>query len=150
MLLSFLPRTAAQVKLPTRYAASKALAQLVSEHADLVCGRVADVVKGRGSFPGQFAVTTDAWTSRGVRGYLGVTLAYIDDAWVLQSPVVACTPLPPPHTGDIVAETIMQQLPAPAQLRHVCAIVTDNGANFVRATELLASNRGVRCVAHTI
>lgn len=98
MLLSFLPRSATEIKLPTRYAASKALEQLVSEHAETIRSRVAALVMGRGSFPGQFAVTTDSWTSRGVRGYLGVTIAYIDDAWTLQSPVVACTPLPPPHT----------------------------------------------------
>jgi hypothetical protein len=111
---------------------------------------MASAVAGRAAFPGQFAVTMDAWTSRGMHGYLGVTIAYIDEAWTLQSSVIACAPLRTPHSGNLVAEALKRHLPHPAKLNHVCAIVTDNGANFVRATELLTSDRGVRCAAHTI
>jgi hypothetical protein len=140
----------ARTALPSRDRVVKALLQLSSEHEERIRGRVAGLIAGRPPFPGQFAITMDAWSSRDARGYLGVTIAYIDDAWTLQSSVVACAPLPTPHTGEALLGALQQHLPLPAGLRHACAIVTDNGANFVRAAQLCADDKGLRCAAHTI
>jgi hypothetical protein len=151
LLRSVLKRpSGAAATLPSRYQVARALVQLNSEHDEAMSRRMASAVAGRAAFPGQLAVTMDAWTSRGARGYLGATVAYIDDAWTLQSSVIACAPLGPPHSGELVAEAFREHLPAPAKLQHVCAVVTDNGANFVLAAKQLASDRSMRCAAHTI
>jgi hypothetical protein len=136
--------------LPSRYKVTNALMQLSSEFDEDLSRRMATAVAGRASIPGQFAITMDSWTSRAVHGYLGVTIAYIDDAWTLQSAVIACAPLRTPHGGEVLSQALKQHLPVPASIEHVCAIVTDNGSNIVRAVELATGDRGVRCAAHTI
>jgi hypothetical protein len=138
------------MQFPSRYKVKRALLELASEQAAAIRERVAGLVAPRGSFPGQFAITMDAWTSRGVHGYLGVTMAYIDDKWELQSPILACAPLPPPHTGGHVAGALRGHLPAPAELQHVLAVVTDNGANFRNAARELVSDRALPCAVHCI
>jgi hypothetical protein len=60
----------------------------------------------------------DSWTSRAVQGYLGVTIADIDDAWTLQSTVVACAPLRALHDGEALVHALKRHLAEPASVDH--------------------------------
>lgn len=137
-------------ELPSRYLVGKALDGLVAECSTATSARIAKTLAPSGGFHGMIAVTADTWTSRALHGYLCTTIAYIDNDWQLRSEVAACVPLPGSHTGLAIVEGITKAIQGPATMDHVAAIVSDGGSNFVSATNLLCSERSLRCAAHTI
>jgi hypothetical protein len=137
-------------KLPSRYSAQLSLGKLLEARAAAVKERVARAIECVGRFPGMIAMTADTWTSRSQQGYLGVTIAYIDRDWRLQSDVVACKLLESPHTAPAIVNGIEDTVPEPAVMADVMTLVTDNGANMIAAARSLVGERALGCAAHTI
>jgi hypothetical protein len=57
--------------------------------------------------------TTDLWTSSAKRGYMVITLHYIDDEWEMRSVIIGFKRVMYPHTGEGLAELLWKQLRCP-------------------------------------
>jgi hypothetical protein len=59
----------------------------------------------------RFSFTSDMWTSRGKdKGFMTITVHYIDDSWHLRKRTITFAPLPSPHTGKHIADAIVEKL----------------------------------------
>ena len=73
-------------------------------------GEVKEVVKAKVSGAKHFAATTDLWTSCNTHPYLSYTVHFINDDWQLQSLCLDTVPLFEDHTGENIAEAILDIL----------------------------------------
>lgn len=73
-------------------------------------------------------MTTDMWTSSAKRGYMAVTLHYIDADWEMQSVIIAFVRVMYPHTADRLAQHMLSAVEAmsPRLLPSMWAITADN------------------------
>lgn len=108
------------------------------------------------------SITTDMWTSATTDPYMAVTMHSIDENWELEAKLLQCAYLPGSHTGDILAESLMECVCEwglskttnisdvfGASIPYVSAIVTDNGSNIVKACSNLKANR-IPCFGHCL
>ena len=76
--------------------------------------------------------TVDVWTAH--HSYLGMTVHWIDPhtlKW--HKAAIACTRMRRRHTYDVLACKIEQVHTSYSLVGKVCATITDNGSNFVKA-----------------
>ncbi|OXA54199.1 Zinc finger BED domain-containing protein 1 [Folsomia candida] len=80
-------------------------------------------------------ITTDAWTCKGMsRGFLGVTVHWIESDLTRYSGVLACRRFKGTHSYDRIGELLSEILNSyTIQLKQITRAVTDNGSNFVKA-----------------
>ena len=57
-----------------------------------------------------FATTTDLWTSRAKHPYLSLTVHFVDSSWALQAITLETIPLFEDHSGQNIAEAIVDVL----------------------------------------
>ena len=77
--------------------------------------------------------TVDAWTAYH-RSYLGMTAHWIDPKTLRrQKAAIACMRIMGRHTYDVLASKIEQVHASYSFVGKVCATITDNGSNFVKA-----------------
>ncbi|KAG9319109.1 hypothetical protein KVV02_004693, partial [Mortierella alpina] len=88
-----------QVKLPS----SDTIARKVKEKYADATSQVTDLLS---SVP-KLALTADAWTGPSQKDFLGVTAHWIDDKWVQQELVIGFEPLEGAHTGQNLAEALV-------------------------------------------
>ena len=65
------------------------------------------------NIPGRVALTLDGWSSRGMRGYLVVTIHWIDrskDSWKLRSSILEFVFFPPPHNTETTSDLLLKNL----------------------------------------
>lgn len=77
--------------------------------------------------------TADIWSGK-TRSFLGVTVHWIDNNLNRRSAALACRRFRNSHTADNIAE-LLSQIHTEYNIDHtrICATVTDNGSNFVKA-----------------
>ena len=81
-----------------------------------------------------YPVTTDMWSSHGMTPYIGFTLHWIDNQWVLQNRCLGTKYVPEEHTGMQLAQCLNEILSDwKLDETKMAAITTDNGANIVKA-----------------
>ena len=74
--------------------------------------------------------TSDLWTSRpNSMGYICLTAHFIDDGWNLQSKILAFCDLKPPHTGEEIANKILECMMEWDLKKKVFSINLDNANN---------------------
>lgn len=74
--------------------------------------------------------TTDLWTSRpNSMGYICLTAHFIDDGWNLQSKILAFCDLKPPHTGEEIANKILECMIEWGLEKKVFSLTVDNANN---------------------
>ncbi|KAL0402085.1 UNVERIFIED_CONTAM: putative AC transposase [Sesamum latifolium] len=57
------------------------------------------------------AVTTDIWTSsNNNKGFIAVTVHFIDDNWILHNCILRFAYVPAPHTAEVLADTLVEAL----------------------------------------
>lgn len=56
------------------------------------------------------SITTDLWSANTMDPYMAVTIHYINQEWELQSKLLQCAYLPGSHTGDLLAEELMNTM----------------------------------------
>ncbi|XP_033731640.1 zinc finger BED domain-containing protein 4-like [Pecten maximus] len=80
------------------------------------------------------AFTTDTWTSCATEGYLTLTVHYIDETWHLKHFVLSTIEVKDHHTGDHLADVIID-ICRDFQITdvHVSGITTDNASNDNKA-----------------
>ena len=117
-------------ELPGRkFFAEKALPELYISEREKLAHTLTDVTF--------YASTTDLWSSRTCDPYLSFTVHYIAN-WELKSACLQTSFFPEDHTGEILAHGLEEVLAAwnLQQARQV-SITTDNGANIVKACNLI-------------
>lgn len=60
--------------------------------------------------PSRISLTSDLWTSCIAEGYIYLIAHYVDENWKLQSKILNCCHLPPPHPGPEMAKAIYEFL----------------------------------------
>src|SRR6266545_4847304 len=104
---------------------------------------------------GKVALTTDIWSSLKFEGFLGVTIHFIDENWVLKHFTLDVFRFKSSHTGQAIADKIYKVLVEFGLEIKTIAIITDNGSNMVLGARLLKSTLTnsfihCRCVAHVL
>jgi galactitol-specific phosphotransferase system IIB component len=76
-------------------------------------------------------VTTDMWTSAAKKGYMVITMHYINQDWLVKSVVIAFIRVLYPHTGERLAEHFIQAIKDmdPILLSSLWAITADNASS---------------------
>ncbi|MGH7240551.1 MAG: hAT transposon family protein [Candidatus Saccharimonadales bacterium] len=97
------------------------------------------------------SITTDAATLTNGHPYITVTGHYITEHWQLRDVVLAIQAAPGPHDGDHIRELLEAIQERWLLSGRVFAVVTDNGANFVKAARIMERcEEKLRCCVHTL
>ncbi|WJZ90361.1 hypothetical protein VitviT2T_009509 [Vitis vinifera] len=72
------------------------------------------------------AITTDMWTSNQKKGYMAITVHYIDESWLLHHHIVRFVYVPPPHTKEVLSDVLMDFLLDWNMDRKVSTVTVDN------------------------
>ena len=99
------------------------------------------------------ALTTDIWTSAATEAYITVSAHYIPSTWKCCSCVLETKPFPERHTGQAIADKLVEIATAFAIDEKVSAIVHDQAANMELSLQILNSSKGwesLRCNAHCL
>ncbi|KAL6313143.1 hypothetical protein AAG906_026065 [Vitis piasezkii] len=72
------------------------------------------------------AITTDMWTSNQKKGYMAITVHYIDESWLLHHHIVRFVYVPPPHTKEVLSDVLMDFLLDWNMDRKVSIVTVDN------------------------
>ncbi|KAJ0508003.1 putative HAT dimerization domain, ribonuclease H-like superfamily, hAT-like transposase, RNase-H [Helianthus annuus] len=74
----------------------------------------------------RICLTTDLWSSITTDGYMALTAHYIDDSWVLRKKILNFKVIPPPHSGKLLAEYLVNFLGNWGIEKKVFTITVDN------------------------
>lgn len=96
------------------------------------------------------AITTDAWTSLAVEGYITTTIHFISPAdYTLQARVLDTNRVAEDHTAENLNKELGVVIKEWGIKTDGLAIITDNAANIVKACQL-GEYSHVGCFAHTL
>ncbi|KAJ1689773.1 hypothetical protein LUZ63_013928 [Rhynchospora breviuscula] len=111
----------------------------------------------------RISLTSDCWTSNTTVGYMSLTTHYVDAEWKLQKRIISFIDLSPPHSGQVLADGILECIMKWSIQDKIGSITLDNASNNDRAATILMSNfqeRGklhfdglffhVKCCAHIL
>ena len=145
MILKFDPK----YQLPTRNTIKNFIIKSFNKRRENIKNYIKNI-------PGKVALTTDIWTSLKNEGFLGVTLHFIDENWVLRHFTLDIFQFKGSHTGEAIANEIYKIL-VEFELEHkTIALTTDNASNMISAARHLRAkfehNTFIhyRCVAHIL
>lgn len=87
----------------------------------------------------RIGITTDMWTSASKRGYMVVTLHYIDDEWEMQAVIVGFIRVHYPHSGRRLADHLIHAVKKMdgVLLSSLWAITSDNASNNSTMTAVI-------------
>lgn len=96
-------------------------------------------------------LTTDIWTDLQTKSFLGVTIHYIFES-KLESATLGVIELGESHTAQYISSELSKVLfEWNINNNAVVAVVTDNGANIVKAMyDTFGKNKHIPCFAHTL
>lgn len=80
-------------------------------------------------------LTIDLWSSRQMRGFIGITGHYILD-WTMKSVMLACSRFRGRHTAENISQQVDETLACFDIAEKVTNIVTDNASNMIKAFSL--------------
>jgi hypothetical protein len=115
-------------ELPTRQSLSEKIIPRKFEDAKLI---LKEVLKNINSL----AITCDGWTSLANNSYLGVTAHFINSEFKLDSLTLACKHMPISHTGENLANMLLQIFSDYSIEHKVTNIVCDGASNMIKLFE---------------
>ena len=95
------------------------------------------------------SLTTDTWTSNSTESYITVTEHYVDNEWRMHSGVLMTRAMPEKHTGDNLADKLIECVEEFGISDKVECCVHDNAANMNCAGRKCPW-ADVGCFAHTL
>ena len=110
---------------------------------------VKQLVKHQLTLASHVSLTTDIWTSRTAQSYMTITSHFIDDLWEMRSLVLETFHFSNDHTAVHIAAELKGVAEKWELSEKVVVLVTDNAANIVAATRIIAWKH-VPCFAHTL
>ena len=108
-----------------------------------------DVVKTILENASDVSLTADMWTSLAMASYITVTAHWIDEHFEFQHAVLATEEMTERQTGENLAVCI-QDITSEFNINSASAVVTDNGANILRAIDLIDDWPQLSCFDHNI
>ncbi|BBN20791.1 hypothetical protein Mp_zg01480 [Marchantia polymorpha subsp. ruderalis] len=114
------------------------------------------------SIKGAIALTQDCWSSRVMRGYMVITVQWIDEEWKLQSVVLEFRYFPPPHNQHTTSDLILSVVKDYNMWSKIKAIISDSGGEMPPAMVIVRENLNdqyslrledgfhIRCICHVI
>jgi hypothetical protein len=110
----------------------------------------------------KISIALDAWTANNHLSFLAIKAYYVNNKWKLQDKLLDFVPLRGSHTGDSMAQEVLQVL-SDAGIKHqLLAITCDNASNNGTLTKSLqnilqsknynwiAQENTIPCLAHII
>lgn len=96
------------------------------------------------------SITTDSATLLNGRPYIAITGHYITEQWVMRDVVLSVMLSEESHTGEHVSDLLDRVMEEWTLKDRAFAVVTDNGANFVKAARVNSHFKEQhRCAVHT-
>lgn len=95
-------------------------------------------------------LTTDLWTSRSTESYIAVTGHYLTDDLKFKTVLLGCSHFSGNHTSQNIASEINAIVDQWAITGKVNFVVSDNGANVVKAIKEILGLKHFGCFAHTL
>lgn len=141
--LKLMKTVSPRYKVPTR----NTIKILIEKKYDVVSLAFKNVLKNLR----HLSLTTDIWTDFQMRSFLGVTVHFIYNHKVLAC-ALGVIHLEESHTSRFISERL-QSLLNQWEITNdkIVAVVTDNGANIVKAiTDTFSTDCHIRCFAHTL
>jgi len=100
------------------------------------------------------SLTTDFWTSRSQKGYIGIICSWISTNFEPKESLLALEYVPFPHTAEKICESLINTIRSWNLEYKVMSVTTDNGSNMVKAMKLLKqefpNTERIACAAHTL
>ena len=96
------------------------------------------------------SITSDSATLDNGHSYLTVTAHYITSSMAMREVTLLVQRMSESHTGQYVSDLLDMTISAWQADGRCFAIVTDNGANFVKAAGLASVEDKLRCACHTL
>ena len=93
------------------------------------------------------SVTSDIWTSRVTQAYITLTVYFITNTWKMESKVLQTQEMP---TGEHISLRLSSASQQWKIKDKIVALVRDNAANMVLASQLLDDGDDMPCFAHTL
>lgn len=129
----FCARIAPQVQIPSRRTLARYTEELYCKEKEKLIATL-DKVK-------HVSVTVDLWSSH-KRGFLGMTVHYIDEATLKrESHVLTCRRMKHAHTGEVIAKIMTDIFDEFHILSKVTTCVTDNATNMIKAFTFLCTKQ---------
>jgi hypothetical protein len=131
---------------------------IVISHFELRRSRIINDLK---RIPGKVSLTSDIWTSTlTTEVFLGLSIHYIDDEWILRHFLLDIIPFKVRHTGINIAEHIITVLNEFELMNKILGLTTDNESAMVVCGREIANQiqqdfnslifRHYRCSAHIL
>ena len=131
---------------------------MVISHFEVRRSRIINNIK---CIPGKVSLTSDMWTSTlTTEAFLGLSIHYVDDKWILRHFLLDIIPFKTRHTGVNIAEHIMTVLNEFELTNKTLALITDNESAMVVCGREIANQiqqdfdsltfRHYRCSAHIL
>ena len=98
-----------------------------------------------GLHAGRICLTSDLWSSLSTDEYMVVTTYYVDEEWRLQKKVLSFTHCPPPRTGVILAEKLLNILKEWRVEKKIFSITLDNASYNDVLVNTLKVHLGFEC-----
>ncbi|KAL0879302.1 hypothetical protein ABMA27_003081 [Loxostege sticticalis] len=95
-------------------------------------------------------LTTDLWTSRCTESYIAVTGHYLTEDFVFKTVLLGCCHFSGSHTSQNIASEINAIVDQWGLQGKVNFMVSDNGANVVKAVKDILGLKHFGCFAHTL
>ncbi|XP_071712401.1 zinc finger BED domain-containing protein RICESLEEPER 3-like [Rutidosis leptorrhynchoides] len=92
--------------------------------------------------------TSNLWTSITTDSYMSLTAHYVDDSWALRKEVLSFRVIPPPHSGTLLAEYMINILKDWGMEKKVFTITLDDASYdtcFVDTLKTRLTNNGLLC-----
>lgn len=138
-----------QYQVPSRETIKNAIIKSFEDRKTVVKNFIKNI-------PGKVALTTDIWSSLKSEGFLGITIHFIDENWILRHFTLDIFRFKGAHTGQAIADEIYRIITEHELQLKAIAITTDNGSNMVSGANILKAKLApnifthYRCVAHIL
>ncbi|KAL9667011.1 hypothetical protein QQ045_001356 [Rhodiola kirilowii] len=119
-----------------------------------------DLLNFFSEFDGKVSLTSDVWSSRQKMGYMSLTAHYIDKDWLLNKRILSFKMIEYPHSGEILAQHINEELIAWHIQHKVFSITLDNASNndslvnllpeYLMLADVSKQLFHIRCCAHIL
>jgi hypothetical protein len=96
------------------------------------------------------SLTTDMWTSRSRKGYIGVTCSFVDKNWKLVEVTLTVQYVPYPHTANHIRETLENIINYWDLNGKIHIITTDNASTMKKAITDMNGVIWQNCSSHTL
>jgi hypothetical protein len=132
--------------VPSRWTIARTVKRMFTEKREDIVQKLAAVPKWM-----RFSSSTDCWTSRSMKPFLGIRMQWIDNDWRMQSHSLAIKPLPHPHTAANIAKAYTD---AAAEYNvngwRMATRTTDNGKNMWSPFDYELQITQIACASHTL